>query len=290
MEGYTAVKSSARKPLTRLPWDIRTDCHKTLTPSVKMAEIQFGAVGLTADSVHSEQIMIVATADVIVVIIELGGEILGRHPDSRWPVLISDSNVPFCPGSRLRHPLLRSTPSWADNLNNIPRRHASEIPDNSFPTKNCVLGTLQASDASVYTLEHSPQSIHCAATHKICDRAESNIIIVAGAFILSCIVLGVPTFGFYAIVLMPLRAQIYIRDVTSLENIEVEYAPGNKPFVLGNGDVDYITAAMGVEDERGNCSATWMWGAYIYGNVERSTHRAAICLLIRAAPCDLSAA
>ncbi|KAJ7909237.1 hypothetical protein B0H13DRAFT_1877862 [Mycena leptocephala] len=42
MEGYTAVTSSARKPLTRLPRDTRTDCHGTLTPSVKMAEIQFG--------------------------------------------------------------------------------------------------------------------------------------------------------------------------------------------------------------------------------------------------------
>ncbi|KAJ7923967.1 hypothetical protein B0H13DRAFT_1864434 [Mycena leptocephala] len=50
MEGYTAVKSTARKPLTRLPRDTRTDCHGTLTPSVKMAEIQFGcgaAVGST---------------------------------------------------------------------------------------------------------------------------------------------------------------------------------------------------------------------------------------------------
>ncbi|KAJ7894731.1 hypothetical protein B0H14DRAFT_2559152 [Mycena olivaceomarginata] len=42
MEGYTAVKSTARKPLARLLRDTRTDCQGTLIPSVKMAEMQFG--------------------------------------------------------------------------------------------------------------------------------------------------------------------------------------------------------------------------------------------------------
>ncbi|KAJ7807248.1 hypothetical protein B0H13DRAFT_2295848 [Mycena leptocephala] len=42
MEGYTAVTSSARKPLTRLPRDTRTDCHGTLTPSVKWPKYSSG--------------------------------------------------------------------------------------------------------------------------------------------------------------------------------------------------------------------------------------------------------
>ncbi|KAJ7937521.1 hypothetical protein B0H13DRAFT_1852490 [Mycena leptocephala] len=50
---YTAVKSTATKPLNRLPWYTRTDCHGTLIPSVKMAEMHFRAVDPTVDTVHS---------------------------------------------------------------------------------------------------------------------------------------------------------------------------------------------------------------------------------------------
>ncbi|KAJ7810158.1 hypothetical protein B0H14DRAFT_2607554 [Mycena olivaceomarginata] len=200
-------------------------------------------------------------------------EILGRHPDSRWPVLISDSNVHLV--RVLAYDALFFVPLLVGLIISIIFCVATLLksPTTVFRQKIAFLGRCKQ-----VTPLYTPLSIllnrSIARATKICDRAGSNIIIVAGAFagafILSCIVLGVPTFGFYAIVLMPLRAQIYIRDVTNLENIEVEYAPGNvtfclKPFVLGNGDVDYSTAAMGVEDERGNCSATWMWGACMLG-------------------------
>jgi hypothetical protein len=52
MEGYTAVKSTARKPLARLLRDTRTDCQGTLIPSVKMAEMQFGV------SVHLQSVQV----------------------------------------------------------------------------------------------------------------------------------------------------------------------------------------------------------------------------------------
>ncbi|KAJ7934705.1 hypothetical protein B0H13DRAFT_2262509 [Mycena leptocephala] len=56
IEGYyNAVKSTTRKPLTRLPRDTGTDCHGTLIPSVKMAEMHFRAVDPTVDTVHSLQ-------------------------------------------------------------------------------------------------------------------------------------------------------------------------------------------------------------------------------------------
>ncbi|KAJ7723125.1 hypothetical protein B0H14DRAFT_3170094 [Mycena olivaceomarginata] len=196
-------------------------------------------------------------------------EILGRHPDSRWPVLISDSNVHLV--RVLAYDALFFVPLLVGLIISIIFCVATLLksPTTVFRQKIAFLGRCKQ-----VTPLYTPLSILLNRSIARPLRAGSNIIIVAGAFagafILSCIVLGVPTFGFYAIVLMPLRAQIYIRDVTNLENIEVEYAPGNvtfclKPFVLGNGDVDYSTAAMGVEDERGNCSATWMWGACMLG-------------------------
>ncbi|KAJ7861914.1 hypothetical protein B0H13DRAFT_2354907 [Mycena leptocephala] len=98
-------------------------------------------------------------------------------------------------------------------------------------------------------------------------RAESKIIILARALVLSGIVLGVPVFALYVIVLVPLRAQIYVRSIAHLQDIEVGDAPGKAtfslPFVLSSASVNHsalLTGVMGVQDGTGDCSATWMDG------------------------------
>ncbi|KAJ7662364.1 hypothetical protein B0H17DRAFT_1144373 [Mycena rosella] len=50
-------------------------------------------------------------------------------------------------------------------------------------------------------------------------REKSIIIIIARALILSCIVLGVPAFGIYAIIIVPLGSEVYTRSLAQFGNI-----------------------------------------------------------------------
>ncbi|KAJ7908807.1 hypothetical protein B0H13DRAFT_2331058 [Mycena leptocephala] len=134
----------------------------------------------------------------------------------------------------------------------------------SFAPTIGVLGRLQASKPP-----YTPLSIllNRSITQPLV-RAESKIIILARALVLSGIVLGVPVFALYVIVLVPLRAQIYVRSIAHLQDIEVGDAPGKatfflRPFVLSSASVNYsalLTGVMGVQDGTGDCSVTWMDG------------------------------
>ncbi|KAJ7861930.1 hypothetical protein B0H13DRAFT_2567621 [Mycena leptocephala] len=134
----------------------------------------------------------------------------------------------------------------------------------SFAPTIGVLGRLQASKPP-----YTPLSIllNRSITQPLV-RAESKIIILARALVLSGIVLGVPVFALYVIVLVPLRAQIYVRSIAHLQDIEVGDAPGKatfflRPFVLSSASVNYsalLTGVMGAQDGTGDCSATWMDG------------------------------
>ncbi|KAF7350850.1 hypothetical protein MSAN_01647100 [Mycena sanguinolenta] len=64
-------------------------------------------------------------------------------------------------------------------------------------------------------------------------RGESMIIILARALVLTCISLGVPVFGIYAIVLNPIHASIYTRSVATFSVADLSPPPGNITFLMG---------------------------------------------------------
>ncbi|KAF7350841.1 Short-chain dehydrogenase/reductase family protein [Mycena sanguinolenta] len=67
-------------------------------------------------------------------------------------------------------------------------------------------------------------------------RGESGIIILARALILSCLAVGVPIFGIYAIVINPIHASVYTRSVvTSPTSEDLDSLPGNVTFFMGIG-------------------------------------------------------
>ncbi|KAF7362522.1 Short-chain dehydrogenase/reductase family protein [Mycena venus] len=63
-------------------------------------------------------------------------------------------------------------------------------------------------------------------------RGESAIIIMARGLVLSCMALGVPMFGIYAIIISPLQAPVYTRSVPSFEAGNLTSPPGNVTFLM----------------------------------------------------------
>ncbi|KAJ6497353.1 hypothetical protein C8R45DRAFT_926082 [Mycena sanguinolenta] len=64
-------------------------------------------------------------------------------------------------------------------------------------------------------------------------RGESIIIIVARALILTCLALGVPIFGIYAVVISPIRASVYTRSVATFAAGDLYSPSGNIMFLMG---------------------------------------------------------
>ncbi|KAJ7453784.1 hypothetical protein FB451DRAFT_1280786 [Mycena latifolia] len=74
-------------------------------------------------------------------------------------------------------------------------------------------------------------------------RGESQFIIFARAVILSCIALGVPAYGVYTIVVIPLNAQVYPR-ITGMWGRRYELPPDHATIVmslLNGGQIGYDT-------------------------------------------------
>ncbi|KAJ7826887.1 hypothetical protein B0H14DRAFT_1243639 [Mycena olivaceomarginata] len=63
-------------------------------------------------------------------------------------------------------------------------------------------------------------------------RGESVVIIIARALILSCIAVGLPIFGIYAMVINPIRASIYTRSVATFATVDLGTPPGNITFLV----------------------------------------------------------
>ncbi|KAF7350853.1 Short-chain dehydrogenase/reductase family protein [Mycena sanguinolenta] len=64
-------------------------------------------------------------------------------------------------------------------------------------------------------------------------RGESMVIIVARALTLTCIALGVPVFGIYAMVISPIQASVYTRSVATFATGGLGLPNGNVTFLLG---------------------------------------------------------
>ncbi|KAJ6497329.1 hypothetical protein C8R45DRAFT_1128954 [Mycena sanguinolenta] len=66
-------------------------------------------------------------------------------------------------------------------------------------------------------------------------QGESVIIILARALILSCIAVGIPIFGIYAMVISPIHASVYTLSITTLPTgIFLGSPPGNVTFLMVN--------------------------------------------------------
>ncbi|KAJ7873840.1 hypothetical protein B0H14DRAFT_2569525 [Mycena olivaceomarginata] len=98
-------------------------------------------------------------------------------------------------------------------------------------------------------------------------RGESVVIITARALILSCVAVGLPTFGIYAMIISPIQASVYTRTVATFAAGDLGSPAGNVIFGLGyaNWDPaqDYPYKAFSVNyvgfpkpDPRFNCSVT----------------------------------
>ncbi|KAF7350840.1 hypothetical protein MSAN_01646000 [Mycena sanguinolenta] len=97
-------------------------------------------------------------------------------------------------------------------------------------------------------------------------RGESMIIIVARALTLTCIALGVPVFGIYAMVISPIRASVYTRSVATFATGGLGLPNGNVLFLMGlfgiNGSIttpsDFVVNQVTVMDVATpiNCSVT----------------------------------
>ncbi|KAJ6497336.1 hypothetical protein C8R45DRAFT_1211256 [Mycena sanguinolenta] len=101
-------------------------------------------------------------------------------------------------------------------------------------------------------------------------RGESVIIILARAVILSCITVGIPLFGIYAVVISPIQASVYTRSVATLPaSGYLGSPPGNVTFLMVNFgwnssfifqappadfSVNYVTVST--IDRTVNCSVT----------------------------------
>ncbi|KAJ7029916.1 hypothetical protein C8F04DRAFT_1115455 [Mycena alexandri] len=69
-------------------------------------------------------------------------------------------------------------------------------------------------------------------------RGESFAIIAARAFVLSCIGLAIPAFGIYAMVISPIRAQVYTRSVATFAGADLGSPPGNATFLITSFNFD----------------------------------------------------
>ncbi|KAF7337327.1 Short-chain dehydrogenase/reductase family protein [Mycena sanguinolenta] len=95
---------------------------------------------------------------------------------------------------------------------------------------------------------------------------ESKIILVARAFILTCLALGVPAFGIYSIVVSPIQASVYTRSVATFAAADLDNLPssGHVTFLMGFfglngsattlGDFSVNLVSLGTQ---GNCSVTF---------------------------------
>ncbi|KAJ6543166.1 hypothetical protein B0H19DRAFT_1239252 [Mycena capillaripes] len=63
-------------------------------------------------------------------------------------------------------------------------------------------------------------------------RSEARYIILVRAFIISLIVIGVPAFAIYSIIITPLATQIYTRDLIVAVPWSLDSAPGNVTILL----------------------------------------------------------
>ncbi|KAF8140878.1 hypothetical protein K438DRAFT_1879236 [Mycena galopus ATCC 62051] len=95
-------------------------------------------------------------------------------------------------------------------------------------------------------------------------RGESVIVIIARALILSCIGVGVPVFGIYAMIISPLHASISTRTVTTFAAGDLGFPPGNVTFDMGyfnfafdeTSDSDFSVNRVSVGQD--NCSVTFV--------------------------------
>ncbi|KAJ6497338.1 hypothetical protein C8R45DRAFT_1128970 [Mycena sanguinolenta] len=101
-------------------------------------------------------------------------------------------------------------------------------------------------------------------------QGESVIIIFARALILSCIAVGIPLFGIYAVVISPIQASVYTRSVATLPaSGYLDSPPGNVTVLMVNigwnssfffqappadFSVNYVTVST--PESRVNCSVT----------------------------------
>ncbi|KAJ7893416.1 hypothetical protein B0H14DRAFT_890896 [Mycena olivaceomarginata] len=97
-------------------------------------------------------------------------------------------------------------------------------------------------------------------------RGESVVIIIARALILSCIAVGVPIFGIYAVVISPIRASVYTRSVATFATADLGSPPGNITFgmVYSTFDftqpyADFAVNSVNVPylNQLINCPVTW---------------------------------
>ncbi|KAF7357203.1 Short-chain dehydrogenase/reductase family protein [Mycena sanguinolenta] len=78
-------------------------------------------------------------------------------------------------------------------------------------------------------------------------RGESVIIIFARALILSCIAVGIPVFGIYAMVINPIHASVYTRSVAKFATADLGSPPGNVTFLMSYFGFDG-SAAFSTDD------------------------------------------
>ena len=73
---------------------------------------------------------------------------------------------------------------------------------------------------------------------KLCVRGKSKVIIFARAFVISCVAVGVPAFGIYSIVIVPLNAEVYTKSIihsTAIWNRDAQALTGNASIYLVSG-------------------------------------------------------
>ncbi|KAJ7208616.1 hypothetical protein GGX14DRAFT_566832 [Mycena pura] len=66
-------------------------------------------------------------------------------------------------------------------------------------------------------------------------RGESKVIVFARAFVISCVAVGVPAFGIYSIVIVPLNAEVYTKSIvhsTAIGNPDSQALTGNAEIYL----------------------------------------------------------
>ncbi|KAJ7636699.1 hypothetical protein FB45DRAFT_1001690 [Roridomyces roridus] len=63
-------------------------------------------------------------------------------------------------------------------------------------------------------------------------RGESMVIIFVRALVLSCMVLGIPVFALYIVLINPIHSQVYTKDIVSSPNESLGTPPGPATFVI----------------------------------------------------------
>ncbi|KAJ6497332.1 hypothetical protein C8R45DRAFT_1128957 [Mycena sanguinolenta] len=79
-------------------------------------------------------------------------------------------------------------------------------------------------------------------------RGESIAIIVARAFVLTCLALGIPIFGIYAVIISPIQALVYTRSVATFAAGDLGSPPGNIMFLMGLFGVNGGILTLGEND------------------------------------------